>query len=115
MKELILDLRDSLVALIGALFHFIWDILRVIAFILGYPFAKVYLYLIAPFHILVWYRYHFTQYYQKYISKNTLPRMLKLLRLYRPNRNTSLYVRNERKWAYKIIIRYRKKGHTLGK
>lgn len=108
MKELILDLRDSSVALIGVLCQFVWDIIRILFFIIGYPFALLYRLLIRPFHISVWYKFHFTQYYQKHLNKFTIQRMFRLVKGNRKLRNKSLYVRNERIWACKIIKRYRK-------
>lgn len=107
MKELILDLRYSTVALLGVLCQFVWDILRIMFYMVGYPFALLYRWLVRPFHLSVWYKYHYTQYYQKCVSKHTLPRMLKLLSVDRLDRNKSLFIRNERRWAYRIIRRYR--------
>ena len=107
MKELILDLRDSSVALIGVFCQFIWDILRIIFFIIGYPFSMFYRLLISPFHISVWYKYYFTDYYQKHLNEFTVKRMFRLLKSNRTKRQKSLYVRNERKWAVKILKRYR--------
>lgn len=113
MKELILDLRDSSVALVGVFCQFVWDILRVLFFLVGYPFSLAYRYLIMPFHVSVWYKYHYTQYYQKHLNKFTVQRMLRLVRANRNKRNKSLYVRNERKWAYRIIKRYRSEVGSL--
>lgn len=116
MKELILDLRDSSVALIGVLCQFVWYILRIIFFIIGYPFSMFYRLFISPFHVSVWYKYHFTDYYQKHLNKYTVQRMLRLLKFDRAKRHKSLYVRNERKWAVKILKRYRyenSKSHNL--
>lgn len=107
MKELILDLRDSFVALLGVFCQFIWDILRILFFIIGYSFALLYRLLIRPFHVSIWYKYHFTQYYQKHLNKYTVQRMFRLIKSNRGLRNKSLYVKNERMWACRIIRRYR--------
>lgn len=107
MKELVLDLRDSFVALLGVFCQFMWDILRIAFFVVGYPFAIFYRLLVRPFHISVWYKFHFTEYYQKNMNKYTVKRMFRLLKTNRLRRNKSLYVKNERRWAYKIIKRYR--------
>lgn len=107
MKELMLDLRDSSVALIGVLCQFIWDTLRIISYIIGYPFILFYKFVIQPFHISVWYKFHFTNYYQKHLNKATVQRMFRLLRFNRSKRHKSLYVMIERKWAVKILKRYR--------
>lgn len=56
-------------------------------------------------NIIIWYRYHFTQYYQKNMNERTIRYSLKLTK---KTRNNSIKCKLERKWVCRIIKRYRK-------
>lgn len=103
MKEAIIDLRDSFLVVCGSTVQFAIDLFTVILLIAYMPFYP-FVWLFRSYRVSVWYKYHFTQYYQKHLNERTID---KIFRVLRRERNNTILCKYERIWATKIIRRYR--------
>ncbi len=103
MKDLFENLMESFIEMWAATLEFTKCLLVLIIYIVCIPFYPLW-WLKRAFQIDVWYKYHFTQYYQKHINQRTIKLIFEICK---ENRNNSLFRINERKWSAKIIKRYR--------
>lgn len=103
MKDLLDNLWNSILEMRDATFEFVRCFLVMMIYLICLPFYPLWV-LKRTFQIDVWYKYHFTQYYQKNINPKTIK---KIFEVCADNRDKSLERENERKWATKIIKRYR--------
>lgn len=110
MKDLLDNLWDSILEMRDATFEFVKCLLVLMIYLICIPFYPLWL-LKRNYCLDVWYKYHFTQYYQRCVNPKTIKRIFQTCEMYRDN---SCFRENERKWAAKIIKRYRA-GLSLSK
>lgn len=103
MKDLFGNLKESFVDLWSATLEFVKCLLILLIYIVCVPFYPLWR-LKRIFQVDVWYKYHFTQYYQRHINAKTIKTIFEICEA---NRDKSLERENERKWSAKIIKRYR--------
>lgn len=103
MKDLFGNLKESFVDMWSATLEFVKSLLILLIYIVCIPFYPLWV-LKRNYCLDVWYKYHFTQYYQKCVNPKTIKRIFQTCEMYGDN---SLFRENERKWAVKIIKRYR--------
>lgn len=104
MNKLWSYLKDSFIELLESAVETLRCLAVFVCYVLLLPLLPVLL-VNEYTSIITWYRYHFTQYYQKNMNERTIRYSLKLTK---KTRNNSIKCKLERKWVCRIIKRYRK-------
>jgi len=103
MKDLFTTIKNSFFDLIDAMKMLLSSLLILLICLICIPFYPFWL-IGNTIHLKIWYLYHFTQFYQIHLNERSVWIVLKDIRRVRDN---NLKRRLERKWATKIIRRYR--------